>query len=101
VLALLFNSLMILFLPMSTFREPVAMLRLTQGLAASMLLYGALVRSWRILNYSFLWVFTNILLVKGVAESGEAAIFILGRNKDSATTSCSKGNDEKVINLPA
>jgi hypothetical protein len=59
---------MILFLPNSTFREPLAMLRLTQGLVVSMLLYGALRRSWRILNYCYLWLFTNVLLVGGVAE---------------------------------
>jgi len=67
VLSLLLNSVAIMFLPASTFREPAAMLRLTQGLAASMLLYGGLRRSSRILTYSFLWLATNILLVRGVA----------------------------------
>lgn len=67
---LLLNSLIILFLPTSTFREPVAMLRLTQGLVVSMILYGGLVRSWRILNYSTFWLATNVLLLKGVAEGG-------------------------------
>ena len=70
VYSLLINSLVILFLPTSTFREPVAMLRLTQGLVVSMLLYGGLNRSWRILNYSSLWIFTNVLLLKGVAGPG-------------------------------
>jgi hypothetical protein len=60
----------ILFLPTSTFREPVAMLRLTQGLVISILLYGGLNRSRRILKYSFLWIFTNVLLLKGVAGPG-------------------------------
>jgi hypothetical protein len=68
VLCLLLNSLMILFLPNSTFREPVAMLRLTQGLVASVLLYGALRRSRRMLNYSYFWIFTNVLLINGVAR---------------------------------
>ena len=70
VYSLLLNSLAILFLPTSTFREPLAMLRLTQGVVVSMLLYGSLTRSWRILNYSFLWLFTNVLLVNGVAGAG-------------------------------
>ncbi len=70
VFSLLLNSLIILFLPASTFREPVAMLRLTQGLVVSMILFGGLVRSWRILNYSTFWLATNVLLLKGVAESG-------------------------------
>ncbi|MCB0162658.1 MAG: hypothetical protein KDI79_00440 [Anaerolineae bacterium] len=67
VFSLLLNSAVILFLPTSTFREPVAMLRLTMGLMAAMLLFGAWRRSWRILNYSTFWIFTNILLINGVA----------------------------------
>jgi hypothetical protein len=70
VMSLLLNAAVILFLPTSTFREPAAMLRLVQGLAASLLLYGGLKHSARILNYSFLWILTNILLVKGVAGPG-------------------------------
>ncbi|GAB4536594.1 MAG: hypothetical protein Kow0063_22300 [Anaerolineae bacterium] len=64
---LLLNSAVILFLPNSTFRELAAMVRLTQGLMVSMLLYGALSSSSRVLNYSCLWVITNVLLFKGVA----------------------------------
>ncbi len=64
---LLLHGIMILFLPNSTFREPVAMLRLTQGLMVSILLYGALRQSSRVLNYSTLWVVANVLLVKGLA----------------------------------
>jgi hypothetical protein len=70
IYSLLLNSLVILFLPTSTFREPVAMLRLTMGLVSSMLLYGTLFRSWRVLNYSSFWIATNVLLLKGVAEMG-------------------------------
>ena len=68
IFCLLLHSLLIIFMPNSTFREPLAMLRLTQGLVVSMLLYGALKRSRRILNYSYLWLFTNVLLIGGVAE---------------------------------
>ena len=67
VTCLLLNSAAILFLPTSTFREPVAMLRLTTGLMAAMLLFGAWRRSRRILNYSTLWIFTNVLLINGIA----------------------------------
>jgi hypothetical protein len=70
IFSLLLNSLIILFLPTSTFREPVAMLRLTQGLMVSMLLYGGLVRSRRILNYCTFWIATNVLLLRGVAGPG-------------------------------
>jgi hypothetical protein len=64
---LLLHGIMILLLPSSTFRELAAMVRLTQGLMVSMLLYGALRRSSRVLNYSTLWVVANVLLIKGVA----------------------------------
>jgi hypothetical protein len=70
IYSLLFNSLVILFLPASTFREPAAMVRLTIGLVSAMLLYGALTRSWRVLIYSPLWLAANVLLFKGVAEMG-------------------------------
>jgi hypothetical protein len=65
VWSLLLNSAIILFLPTSTFREPVAMMRLSVGLVSSMLLFGGLVKSRRILLYSQLWVLTNVLLLKG------------------------------------
>lgn len=65
VFCLLLNALFILILPFPTFRESSAMVRITQGLALSMLLYGALVKSRRILNYSLLWIFTNVLHLKG------------------------------------
>ncbi len=70
VLCLLLNSLVMLALPTSTFREPVAMLRLTQGLAVSMLLFAAYIRSWRTLNYAMFWLATNVLWVGGVTETG-------------------------------
>ncbi|MCB9098302.1 MAG: hypothetical protein H6632_02095 [Anaerolineales bacterium] len=70
VFCLLLNSVVILFLPTSTFREPVAMLRLTTGLMAAMLMFGAWRRSRRILNYSTFWIFTNVLLINGVAGAG-------------------------------
>lgn len=65
VFCLLFNALFILILPFPTFREASAMVRVTQGLAANTVLYGALIRSPRLLNYSLLWIATNVLLTKG------------------------------------
>ncbi|HSM57304.1 MAG TPA: hypothetical protein VK879_14225 [Candidatus Sulfomarinibacteraceae bacterium] len=65
VFCLALNGLMVLFLPHSTFRETAGMVRLIQGLMVSMLLYGALVKSRRILNYSLFWIATNVLWVKG------------------------------------
>ncbi|MFZ0544771.1 MAG: hypothetical protein WAM60_05010 [Candidatus Promineifilaceae bacterium] len=66
VFSMIFFGLFILFLPFLTFSESVAMLRVTQGLAISILLYGALVDSGRVLNYSFFWLATNVLIIKGV-----------------------------------
>ena len=66
-LSLFLNSLILLFLPESTFREPIAMLRLNMGLVATLLIFGALSRSKRMLTYNLLWLVTNILLIKGVS----------------------------------
>lgn len=67
VFALLLNCTLMLFLPFATMRESSAMVRLTQGVMVGMLLYGGLVKSGRVLNYSVLWIFTNVLLIKGTA----------------------------------
>jgi hypothetical protein len=61
---LLANALILMFLPQSTFREPLAMLRLTIGLMASTILYGAARRSKRILNYTLFWLASLALLTK-------------------------------------
>jgi hypothetical protein len=61
---LLTNALIILFLPQSSFREPLAMLRLTSGLMITTILYGAARRSKRVLNYTLLWLATMVFLFK-------------------------------------
>ena len=63
VTVLLFQAAVLPFLPNSTWREPLAMARLAVGLVAATMLYGALRRSRRILNYSFFWLATLALLV--------------------------------------
>jgi hypothetical protein len=65
VYAILFNALFMLFLPHLTFRESSAVIRVVQGLAMSLLLFGALTQSKRILNYSVLWLFANVIVVSG------------------------------------
>lgn len=67
VVSLFLNSVILLCLPMSTFREPAAMARLTQGLVAALLLYAGLTKSHRTLRYCSLWLFTGVLLINGVA----------------------------------
>ena len=61
---LLLQSLTVAYLPFSTFREPVAMARLTVGLVLTTLLFGAWKGSRRTLNYALLWLATGVLLLK-------------------------------------
>jgi hypothetical protein len=61
---LLANALMMVFLPQSTYREPLAMLRLTTGLVIATILYGACKRSKRILNYTLLWLASLVFVTK-------------------------------------
>ena len=61
---LLANALAMVFLPQSTYREFLAMLRLTTGLMAATILYGAAKRSKRILNYTLLWLASLVFLAK-------------------------------------
>ena len=65
VLALGANAALIVVLPFSTFREPIALVRLATGLVLSTLLFGAHIRSARVLNYSLLWIAALALIVKG------------------------------------
>lgn len=65
--ALLTNALVIPFLPFSTFREPLAMLRLLSPLVAMVVLFGGLKRSRRVLMYSQLWLASAVFLLKDVS----------------------------------
>lgn len=71
VLMVLVNVAFMLFLPRESAREPAAMVRITQGLVLATLLYGSLVKSKRILNYSVLWIATLVILVNGSVGGGE------------------------------
>jgi hypothetical protein len=61
---LLANAVTMLFLPQSTYREYLAMLRLTTGLMAATILYGAGKRSRPVLNYTLLWLTSLVFLTK-------------------------------------
>ena len=65
VLALGANAVLIAVLPFSTFREPLALVRLASGLVLSTVLFGAHVHSRRVLNYSLFWMAALVLLVRG------------------------------------
>jgi hypothetical protein len=63
VTVLLVQAVVLPFLPFSTWREPLAMSRLSVGLVTATLLYGALRRSHRVLTFSLFWLATLALLV--------------------------------------
>ncbi len=67
VTVLLTRAAVLLFLPFSTWREPLAMARLSSGLMAALLLYGGLRRSPRVLRWSTIGLATLALVLN---ESG-------------------------------
>lgn len=64
VWALGVNAAIIPFTPFSTFREPVAIFRFACGLVLATLLFASLVKSRRVLNYSWLWLAMWVFLIK-------------------------------------
>jgi len=58
------NALALLFLPFSTWREFLAMWRVMIGFVAATVLYGAVIKSRRILNYSLFWLALLVFLLK-------------------------------------
>ena len=58
------NAAIIPFTPFSTFREPVALLRFGTGLVLATILFGGLVKSRRVLNYSWFWLAMIVFLVR-------------------------------------
>jgi hypothetical protein len=61
---LLAQAVVMPFLPQSTYREFLAMLRLTTGLVMAAILYGAGKRSRRTLNYTLFWLASLVFLTK-------------------------------------
>jgi len=61
--ALALHALLIPFTPFSTFREPAAMVRFATGLVLAVLWFAARYRRRRILNYSWLWLVLNVMLM--------------------------------------
>jgi hypothetical protein len=62
--ALLLNAAVILFVPFSTAREPLGLVRLATGLVLAVLLYAAVWGVRRILNYALFWTAMLVLLVR-------------------------------------
>jgi len=60
----LLNAAVILFVPFSTAREPLGLVRLATGMVLAVLLFAAVFGLRRVLNYSLFWVATLVLLVR-------------------------------------
>lgn len=60
---LLTNAAIMLFVPFSTYREPLGITRFMPGLVIAVLLFAALRKLRRPLLYSTLWVFWGVLLL--------------------------------------
>jgi hypothetical protein len=62
-LALLGNAGALVFLPFSTFREPLGLVRMATGLVLGVVFFGAQDRLRRPLNYSLFWIALLALLI--------------------------------------
>ncbi len=58
------NAALLVFLPFSTYREPLGLLRVATGLVLAVLLYSARNHLRRPLNYAVLWSFLLVVLAK-------------------------------------
>lgn len=57
------NAALMLFVPFSTYREPLGILRFIVGLQIAVILYAAQRRQQRVLRYSTLWVITSLIII--------------------------------------
>lgn len=67
---LLFNTLIMLFVPFSTYREPLGIFRFIAGLQIAVILYAAQTRNMRVLRYSTLWILTMLFIIMSDFGSG-------------------------------
>jgi hypothetical protein len=65
VWALFINAGATAFLPFSTFREPLGIVRVATGLVLAILLYSAMKKERQILNYTFFWFVLLAMLING------------------------------------
>ncbi|UCF61947.1 MAG: hypothetical protein JSV37_04470 [Anaerolineaceae bacterium] len=63
--ALLINTLFIVVMPFSTFREPLSILRVAAGMVVAVILYAAKRGDKRVLNYGMFWAPLLVVLLKG------------------------------------
>ncbi|MFW5772946.1 MAG: glycosyltransferase family 87 protein [Phototrophicaceae bacterium] len=70
-LLLLFNAGVMLFVPFSTYREPLGILRFIAGLQIAVILFAAQQGSQRTLRYSTIWFMTMLFLLGSDFMAGE------------------------------
>ena len=58
------NAAFMALTPFSTFREPLALVRLATGMVIATVLFGAETRSRRVLTYALLWLAALALVVR-------------------------------------
>lgn len=63
---LLTNSLLIVFLPFSTFREPLGLLRVATGFVLAVILFAANRSHKRALNYGMFWISLLVVLLNDI-----------------------------------
>jgi hypothetical protein len=61
--SLLLHALVIVFLPFSTFREPMGIVRIATGLVLSVLMVAQARNNRRVLNYGFFWIPMLVILI--------------------------------------
>ncbi|MBN1264097.1 MAG: hypothetical protein JXA25_01295 [Anaerolineales bacterium] len=64
VLALFLNSIMIIFLPFSSFREPWAVIRLVTGVVLALVLFSTKYEQKKVLNYAMFLIVYLVMLLK-------------------------------------
>lgn len=62
-LLLFANAALMLFIPFSTYQEPLGILRFIAGLQVAVILYAAERRQNRTLRYSTLWIITSMIVI--------------------------------------
>jgi hypothetical protein len=62
-LALFTNSMALLFIPFSTFREPLGIVRVATGLVVAVVLFSVQYQCRKTLNYAMFWIAMLVLLL--------------------------------------
>jgi hypothetical protein len=64
--SMLLHALLIIFLPFSTFREPLGVVRIATGMVLSILMVASARKHQRVLNYSLFWIALLVMLIPQV-----------------------------------